>query len=183
MSRRHSAQSLPARLQRKARAIRLLILDVDGVLTDGGIVINDRGEEIKRFDVRDGQGIKLLQDNGIAVTLITGRFSKAVSHRARDLGIRIVYQRVRNKLEAYAKLKAETGCQDREVAFVGDDLADLPLLRKVGLAITVEDGWKELKPRVDYVTKHKGGRGAVREVAEFLLAAQGKWKELFSGHF
>ncbi|HWP57219.1 MAG TPA: HAD-IIIA family hydrolase [Candidatus Acidoferrales bacterium] len=172
------AHAPAARVRRKARAIKLLILDVDGVLTDGGIVIGPNGDEIKRFDARDGQGMKLLQEAGIAVALVTGRFSRAVSRRARELGVRLVYQRVRNKVAAYEKLKAKINCADDQVAFAGDDIADLALLGKVGLAITVRDGWEELKSRVDYVTAHKGGRGAVREIAELLLEAQGKWKEV-----
>jgi 3-deoxy-D-manno-octulosonate 8-phosphate phosphatase (KDO 8-P phosphatase) len=178
LSKRNLALHVPARVQRKARPVKLLLLDVDGVLTDGGIVMSDSGEEIKRFDVRDGQGIKLLQDSGITVALITGRLSKAVSRRARDLGIVMVYQGVSDKLDAYAKIKAKSRCRDHEIAYVGDDVADLPVLRRVGFAITVDDGWTELKSRVDYVTRCKGGRGAVREVAELLLRAQRRWEEL-----
>jgi 3-deoxy-D-manno-octulosonate 8-phosphate phosphatase (KDO 8-P phosphatase) len=164
-------------IRRKARGIKLLILDVDGVMTDGGIMMNDRGEEIKRFNVRDGQGIKLLKNHGIEVALITGRFSKAVTHRARELGISIIYQSVRDKVEAYEKVKAKTATKDHEIAYIGDDLADLPLLALVGLAITVGDGWEKLRSKVDYVTTCHGGYGAVREVADILLSVQGGWRK------
>ena len=173
-------RSIPPALRKKAKKIRVLLLDVDGVLTDGAITMNDRGEEMKSFNVRDGQGIKLLREGGVEVALISARSSKAVTYRARELGIHIVYQGVRNKLEACARMKARKGYKNSEVAYVGDDLMDLPLLRAAGLAITVEDGWEELKSRVDYVTAHKGGQGAVREVAELLLRAQGNWKKVVS---
>ena len=153
-------------------------MDVDGVLTDGGIVMNNRGEEIKRFDVRDGHGIRLLLRAGVQIGLITGRASKVVSHRAKDLGIRMLYQRVYNKLEVYEKIKRRARLKDHEIAFAGDDIVDLPVLRKVGLAMTVKDCWGELKRQVDYVTAAEGGRGAVREMVELLLKAQDKWEEI-----
>lgn len=166
---------IPAWLRKKAQTVKLLLLDVDGVLTDGAIVIDGRGKEIKRFDVRDGQGIKLLMRAGIRVGLITGRASTAVSSRARELGIRIVHQGVRDKRQIYEKIKARTGLTDCEIAYVGDDLADLPILCRAGLAIATNDSWDGLKATVDYVTRDCGGRGAVREVAEIILRAQGKW--------
>lgn len=171
-------QHIPAKIRKKAKSIKLLLLDVDGVLTDGGIVMNDRGEETKRFDVRDGHGIRLLLRAGVQIGLITGRSSKVVSHRAKDLGIQMVYQRVYNKLEAYKKIKRKARLKDQEIAFAGDDIVDLPILRKVGLAMTVKDCWGELKRQVDYVTAAQGGRGAVREMVELLLKAQGKWEEI-----
>jgi len=169
---------IPAKLRQKAQGIKLLLLDVDGVLTDGGIVMNNRGEEIKRFDVRDGHGIRLLLRAGVQIGLITGRSSKVVSHRAKDLGIRMLYQRVYNKLEVYEKIKRRARLKDHEIAFAGDDIVDLPVLRKVGLAMTVKDCWGELKRQVDYVTAAEGGRGAVREMVELLLKAQDKWEEI-----
>ena len=167
---------IPAKIRDKARKIKLLLLDVDGVLTDGGIVMDDRGEEIKRFDVRDGHGIRLLLRAGIQAALITGRKSKVVSHRARDLGIRLVYQRAYDKLEVYEKIKHKTRLTDEEIAYVGDDIVDLPVLRRAGLAMTVRDCWVPLKDRVDYVAAGKGGHGAVREIVELLLKAQGRWE-------
>lgn len=174
---------VPAEIRKKAQKIKLLLLDVDGVLTDGGIVVDNRGEEIKRFDARDGHGIRLLMRAGIQVGLITGRSSKVVSHRAKDLGIRMVYQKVYNKVERYQKIKKKTGLKDQEIAYVGDDITDLPILRKVGLAVTVKDCWSELKRAVDYVTAGGGGRGAVREIVELLLRAQGKWGEVTQGYY
>ena len=174
---------VPAEIRKKAQKIKLLLLDVDGVLTDGGIVVDNRGEEVKRFDVRDGHGIRLLMRAGIQVGLITGRSSKVVSHRAKDLGIRMVYQKVYNKVECYEKIKKKTGLKDQEIAYVGDDIVDLPILRKVGLAMTVKDCWRELKRVVDYVTAGGGGRGAVREIVELLLRAQGKWGEVTQGYY
>jgi 3-deoxy-D-manno-octulosonate 8-phosphate phosphatase (KDO 8-P phosphatase) len=162
----------------KARNVKLLILDVDGVLTDGRIVIDDRGVETKCFDVRDGHGIKMLKRANIDVAIITGRESDVVSHRARELGIDSVYQNIHNKLEVYEAILEEKGLKDGEVGFVGDDLVDLPLLRRVGFAAVVADGVEELKPYADYVSRNRGGRGAVREVIELILKAQGKWAEL-----
>ncbi|TAK03396.1 phenylphosphate carboxylase subunit delta [bacterium] len=163
-------------MRKKAKKIKLLLLDVDGVLTDGGIVMNDRGEEVKQFDVRDGHGIRLLLRAGVQIGLITGRTSKVVGHRARDLGIRILYQKAYDKLDIYQKIKRKSGLKDQQIAYVGDDIVDLPILRKVGLAMTVRDCWAELKREVDYVAAGKGGRGAVREIIELLLKAQGKWQ-------
>lgn len=171
---------IPPGVQKKAAKIKLILLDVDGVLTDGGIIIDERGVETKRFDVRDGQGIAWLIRCGIKVGFITGRQSNIVRRRAKELGVAIVYQGVRNKVQTYDRIKRHTGLQDEQIAYVGDDLSDLPLLRKVGLAITVKDGWSGLKSRVHYVTKKDGGRGAVREISEFVLEAQGVWKNLSS---
>ena len=169
---------IPAEIRRKARRIKLLLLDVDGVLTDGGIVVDDKGEEIKRFDARDGHGIRMLIRSGIDVGLLTGRSSRVVEHRAKELGIRMVYQKVFNKIDAYRKIKRKKRITDREVAYVGDDIVDLPVLRRVGLSFMVKDGWEGLRDEVDYITGQKGGRGAVREVVEMLLQAQGKWQDI-----
>ena len=170
-----AAQRIPLSVGKKARGIKLLLLDLDGVLTDGGIVMDDRGKEIKRFDVRDGHGVRLLQRAGIQVGIISGRSSNAARYRAKDLGIELLYQGMDDKLVAYEKIKRITRLKDGEIAYVGDDLVDLPLLRRVGLAIAVNDCWKDLKRHTDYVTRASGGRGAVREVAELLLLAQRKW--------
>ena len=171
-------KSIPAALRKKAQKIKLLLLDVDGVLTDGGIFIDNRGVESKRFDVRDGQGITLLRRCGIEVGIITGRSSNVVRHRARELGVRIVYQGVRNKAAIYNRIKRKTRLEDQQIAYLGDDISDLPILRKVGLAVAVGDSWSEAKRAADYVTQAEGGRGAVREVAELLLTAQEIWKAL-----
>jgi len=174
---------IPAKIRRKAQRIKLLLLDVDGVLSDGRIVVDNEGEEMKYFDARDGHGIRLLARAGIEVGLLTGRYSRVVSHRARDLGIRMVYQKVFNKVDVYQKIKRRKRLTDQEVAYVGDDIVDLPVLRRVGLSIAVRDAWEGLKNKVDYVTEQKGGRGAVREVVEMLLHAQGKWGEVTKSYY
>ena len=162
-------------IRRKASNIKLLLLDVDGVLTDGRIIIDDRGVESKEFHVRDGQGIALLLGAGIDVGFITGRSSKVVRHRAKDLGVTLVYQGVADKLACYAAIKRQRKLTDERIAYVGDDLIDQPVLSQVGLAIAVADGWPGLRGVVDYTTQAWGGKGAVREVAELLLKAQDKW--------
>jgi 3-deoxy-D-manno-octulosonate 8-phosphate phosphatase (KDO 8-P phosphatase) len=172
---------ISASVRKKARKIKLLLLDVDGVLTDGRIIVDDRGVETKQFHVRDGQGINLLMRSGIAVGLITGRSSRVVGHRAKDLGIRIVHQGVQDKLVAYSGIKTKARLSDEQIAYVGDDIIDLPILRQAGLAVAVRDGWPGLAAFVDLITEASGGNGAVREVAELLLKAQRKWSNLVRG--
>ncbi|MGH7826802.1 MAG: KdsC family phosphatase [Candidatus Binatia bacterium] len=169
---------IPAAVRKKAKKIRLVLLDVDGVLTDGAIIIDDQGVESKRFHVRDGQGITLLRHCGIEVGFITGRSSNVVHLRAKELGVRLVYQGIQNKGQAYQEIKKKTGLKDEQIAYVGDDLVDLPILRQSGLAVAVKDCWPGLRGKVDYVTRQAGGRGAVREVSELLLEAQGQWVKL-----
>lgn len=164
--------------QEKLKLIKLLMLDVDGVLTDGKIIYNDRGKEIKAFNVRDGHGLKLLMRSGTEVALITGRKSKVVLHRARDLGIEQVYQKVTNKMEVYEKILKGKKLEDKHVGFIGDDLVDIPVLRRVGFSATVGDAIPEVKEISDYVANKKGGEGAVREICELLLKAQNKWEEI-----
>jgi 3-deoxy-D-manno-octulosonate 8-phosphate phosphatase (KDO 8-P phosphatase) len=173
---------IPAAVQKKAAKIKLILLDVDGVLTDGGIIIDDRGVESKRFDVRDGQGITLLIRAGIKVGLLTGRYSNIVRRRAKELGVTIVYQGAQNKVEIYERIRRKIGLKDEQIAYVGDDIMDLPVLRKAGLAIAVRDGWPGLRVEVDYVTETKGGKGAVREVSELLLEAQSLLERLARPH-
>ena len=162
----------------KIKPIKLLILDVDGVLTDGKIIYNDRGEEIKAFNVRDGHGLKLLMRAGIGIALITGRKSKVVLHRARDLGIKNVYQGVTNKIEVYEKILKGKKLKDENVGFVGDDLVDIPVLKRVGFSAAVGDAIPEVREVADYVASKKGGEGAVREICELLLKVQNKWEEI-----
>jgi 3-deoxy-D-manno-octulosonate 8-phosphate phosphatase (KDO 8-P phosphatase) len=173
-----SVKRISSGLRRKAQNISLLLLDVDGVLTDGRIIIDDRGVETKHFHVRDGQGIALLLRAGIEVGLITSRSSSSVRHRAKELGIRLVYQGVRDKMTTYNEIKRSCSLRDEQIAYMGDDIIDLPTLREVGLALSVADGWSGLRGTVDYVTSRPGGQGAVREVAEMILKAQGKWAGL-----
>jgi 3-deoxy-D-manno-octulosonate 8-phosphate phosphatase (KDO 8-P phosphatase) len=167
-----------ARIRSRAKKIRLLLLDVDGVLTDGRIIIDDRGVETKQFHSRDGQGIALLLRAGIEVGFISARTSAAARRRAKELGVRLVRQGVRDKIQAYNEIKRERGLRDAEIAYVGDDLVDWPLLRRAGLGVCVGDAWRELRPRVHWVTRAFGGAGAVREVADLLLKAQGKQVDL-----
>lgn len=163
--------------------IKLLLLDVDGVLTDGRITYDSQGVESKSFDVKDGHGLKLLQRAGIQVGIITGRSSSVVDLRARELGIEIVVQAAKIKLEPYMNILRQQSLTDEEVAYVGDDLVDLPILRRVGFAVTVADGVDELKNQVHYVTRRKGGRGAVREICDLLLKECGHWDQIVSRYF
>lgn len=169
---------IPASLRKKAASIRLLLLDVDGVLTDGRIIVDDRGVETKHFHVRDGQGISLLKRCGIDVGFITGRSSNAVRHRAKELRVSLVFQGAQDKLRIYEQIKKKTRLADRQIAYIGDDIIDLPVLGRVGLAVMVADGSAELMRLADYVTAANGGMGAVREVAELLLKAQNRWAGL-----
>lgn len=169
-----------AGVDKKAKAIKLLVLDVDGVMTDGRIVFADSGEELKGFDVKDGHGIKMLMRSGVGIALLTGRDSRVVLHRAKDLGIDMVYQGAKEKLPVFEQILKEKGFECKEVCYVGDDIVDKPVLKRVGLSISVADAHEELKGTVDYVTSMPGGRGAVREVCELILKAQGNWEDATS---
>lgn len=158
--------------------IRLLLLDVDGVMTDGGIVWDANGVESKRFNVKDGHGIKLLQRAGIQIGIITGRNSAVVSLRAKELGIEILHQGSLQKLDSYNQIKRQTGLEDQQIAFMGDDLIDIPVLKQVGFSAAPADGVAEVLERVDYIAKADGGHGAVRELCDLLLKGAGKWDEL-----
>lgn len=164
------------RLKEKIKRIKLLILDVDGVLTDGGIIYDDAGRETKVFDVKDGQGIKLLKAAGIDVAIITARASKAVLSRARELGIDTIYQKALDKVEVFHEIIDKKGLSPDEVAYVGDDLVDLPILQRVGFSVAVFDSVEDIKGMVDWITTKLGGKGAVREVCELILKVQGKWE-------
>ena len=157
----------------RGAAIRLLVLDVDGVLTDGTILLG-AGEELKCFHVRDGLGLKRLMSAGVEVAVISGRDSAAVTRRMAELGVRHVYQGIEDKLAVLEHLRSTLGIDAIEVAVVGDDLPDLPPMRAAGLAIAVADAQEEVRIAADWVTRAGGGRGAVREVADGLLAARGR---------
>jgi 3-deoxy-D-manno-octulosonate 8-phosphate phosphatase (KDO 8-P phosphatase) len=165
-------------VRERAARVRLLVLDVDGVLTDGRIIMDHEGRESKAFDVRDGHGIKLVRGAGIEVAVLTGRSSPVVQHRADDLGIPWIRQGVNDKVKAYEEIARKTGVADDETCFIGDDLVDIPLLKRVGFPIVVADGAHEAKECALYVTQSPGGRGAVREVCDLLLQAGGKWDEI-----
>ena len=166
------------RLLNKIRKVKLLILDVDGVLTDGRIVIDDAGLESKQFDVRDGHGLKMLMRYGIGVVLLTGRRSRVVEHRAAELGITEIHQGILNKAEAFEEILTRRQIAPEETACVGDDVVDIPLLRRTGFSVAVADAVLETRQIVDYVTHHDGGRGAVREVCEVILKAQNRWPDV-----
>ncbi|GAB6137341.1 KdsC family phosphatase [Halanaerobaculum tunisiense] len=159
-------------LEEQASRIKLFITDVDGVLTDGRIVLGNNGEEFKFFHVQDGMGIKLAQEAGIKTAIITGRESQLVARRAEELAITEVHQNIKDKLGVFANLLDEYEISRQEVAYIGDDVNDLPILQEVGLALTVANGVEQVKAEVDYVTNRQGGEGAVREAVELILAAQ-----------
>ena len=167
-----------ADIRERAIRIKLLILDVDGVLTDGGIIVTPEGEESKVFNVRDGLGIRLLQQAGIEVALLTGRSSRAVACRAAELGIEMVAQGSLNKMDAYEEMLRKRKLRDPEVAYVGDDLVDIPVLRRVGLAVAAASATPAVHSCCHASTRNSGGQGAVREVCELLIQAQGRWEEV-----
>jgi 3-deoxy-D-manno-octulosonate 8-phosphate phosphatase (KDO 8-P phosphatase) len=166
------------RLLHKIRRVKLLILDVDGVLTDGRIIIDDAGTESKNFDVKDGHGLKILMRYSIDVVLLTGRRSQVVEHRAADLGIAEVHQGIWNKAEALTGILQRRSIAPEEAAYVGDDVVDIPLLKRVGFAVAVADAVPEVRRIADYVTSNGGGRGAVRELCEVILRAKGLWADV-----
>lgn len=161
----------------KLKRIKLLLVDVDGVLTDGTIIYDDKGVETKMFNVKDGLGIKMLTKAGIKVGIVTGRASKALYHRCDDLGISLIFDRARDKAGILDVITKQTGISAEHIAFVGDDLVDLPLMRKVGLSIAVADAHEMLLQDADMVTAAKGGAGAVREVCEAILKGRGVWEK------
>jgi 3-deoxy-D-manno-octulosonate 8-phosphate phosphatase (KDO 8-P phosphatase) len=162
--------------QNKAAQVRLMIFDVDGILTDGSLHFGPEGEMMKTFNVLDGQGIKLLQQAGIATAIISARQSAIVSKRASDLGISHVMQGIHDKKSAFLTLTQDLGIAHEHCGFIGDDVIDLPILLRVGFAASVPNGHQEVQTRVDYITKASGGRGAAREVCDFILKAQNKYE-------
>lgn len=161
-------------LREKAKKIKLLLLDVDGVLTNGTIILDNQGNELKAFHVRDGHGIKLAQRAGIIIGIITGRKSEVVNIRARELGIQEVHQGAHEKIAAYESILAKYGFRDDEVAYMGDDIVDMDIFKRVGMAVAVADADPAVRPHVDMVTKTEGGRGAVREFINIILKSQGR---------
>jgi 3-deoxy-D-manno-octulosonate 8-phosphate phosphatase (KDO 8-P phosphatase) len=167
----------------RAARVRLFLTDVDGVLTDGGIIYDAAGVETKRFDVRDGHGIKMLQRAGVAVGIITGRTSEVVAIRARELGIDIVAQGAHDKVAAWREILAGTGILPEETAYAGDDIVDLPLLRAVGFSAAPSDAEPYVQDAVHFVASRPGGRAAVREMIEFLLRSSGAWDSVTRKYF
>jgi 3-deoxy-D-manno-octulosonate 8-phosphate phosphatase (KDO 8-P phosphatase) len=160
-------------LTSRAKLIRLVAFDVDGVMTDGGLFYSDSGEEFKRFNSLDGHGIKMLKASGVEIAIITGRTSRCVEARARNLGITHVYQGVEHKLEAMLDLLKKLNLSRDAAAYMGDDVVDLTVMRHVGLSISVPESPQLVRKHSDYVTQLSGGRGAVREVCELIMSAQG----------
>lgn len=162
-------------LKKKSQPIRMILSDVDGVLTDGTIEIDHQGNESKRFSTLDGYGIRLWRQAGYSMGLITGRRSECVLHRAKDLGIDIVRIGTFQKRQAVEEIAAETGLSLDEIAYIGDDFPDLPAIEAVGLGVVVPDAPEEMRIAADYVTKKRGGYGAVRDLIDQILKCQGKW--------
>lgn len=169
--------TIPALIEEKAKKIKLLILDVDGVLTSNLLYYSDDGQEQKAFYTRDGHGMVLLQKSNVDIGIITGRKSQLVTNRMRDLKVKHVYQGIPDKLPTFLKLVDELGLSLDEIAYIGDDILDLPILLRVGLSITPADGDREVKSRVDYISPFDGGRGCVREACEIIMRSQGSWQQ------
>ncbi|MEN3028132.1 MAG: HAD-IIIA family hydrolase [Aquificaceae bacterium] len=170
-------------LRERAVRLKLLLLDVDGVLTDGRLFYTPKGEEIKVFHVRDGLGIKLAQRAGLVVGVISGRNSRALLNRLEELGIEEVHLGFSHKLPVLEEMLRRLSLSYEQVAFLGDDLVDLPLLRRVGFPMVVADAPEELKKQALYTTSAKGGEGAVREAIEFLLKLRDQWKEVTEQYY
>ncbi|MEJ5339766.1 MAG: KdsC family phosphatase [Aquificaceae bacterium] len=170
-------------LKERASKIRLFLLDVDGVLTDGRLYYTSRGEEIKVFNVRDGLGIKLAQKAGIRMGVISGRKSRALINRMRELEIEEVHLGFNQKLPVLENIMERLSLSSENVAFLGDDYVDLPLLKRVGFPMVVPDAPEDIKKHALYVTLSKGGHGAVREAIEFLLKLRGQWEEVISIYY
>lgn len=164
-------------LKQKIRKIKLLLLDVDGVLTDGRIIYDSHGRDSKFYDVHDGLGVYLLGRMGIKTILITAKGSKSIAPRARDMMVEAVYENILPKTKVYEKIVKKYGVSDEEICFVGDDLVDLCVLRRAGVPIATHNASFEVKKTASYITRKDGGRGAVREVAELILKSKGLWKK------
>lgn len=167
----------------RAAKIKIVLFDVDGVLTDGRLVFGDDGQEYKAFNSRDGHGIKMLQRNGVAAGIITGRRSQVVQRRAEDLGIRHVYQGCAEKLPVYRKLLEELKLHPEQTAFVGDDVVDLPIMLQAGLAIAVQNAHPLAKQHAHWITPSIGGYGAARETCEMIMCAQGSYRTEMEKYF
>ncbi|MBU0634964.1 MAG: HAD-IIIA family hydrolase [Candidatus Omnitrophica bacterium] len=162
----------------KAEKIKILIVDADGVLTDGTIICGNFNDEYRAFNVHDGFGFELLHRSGIKSAIISGKLSRALARRARSLKIKHVYQNVSNKSSVFKKILKKCRLKPEEAAYVGDDLFDLPVLKNAGFSATVPEACGDVKNAVDYVSKKRGGRGAVREIIEFILKSQDKWEKI-----
>jgi len=166
----------------KASRIRLAIFDVDGILTDGSLYLADGGEEIKAFSSHDGHGMKMLRESGVELAIITGRASRCVELRAKNLGVELLFQGVADKARTFAELLALRRLDAVATAYMGDDVVDLPVLRRCGLALTVPSAPHAVKQHADYVTRAHGGRGAAREACELIMHAQGTLERQLEAH-
>ncbi len=169
------AFNMPEEARRRAASVKLVLFDVDGVLTDGRLILGDDGQEYKAFHSQDGHGLKMLQRSGVAVGIITGRNSRVVEHRVRNLNITHVFQGVEDKLPVYDQLLRQLDIYPEESAFVGDDVVDLPIMLKAGLAIAPANAHALVKQHAHWVTPNGGGLGAARDVCELILYAQGNY--------
>jgi 3-deoxy-D-manno-octulosonate 8-phosphate phosphatase (KDO 8-P phosphatase) len=173
---------ISAALKKRAAQIKLLLMDVDGTMTDGGVLLLSQPDgsalEIKKFDAHDGQGLTLAHTAGIRTGCITGRESPALLRRAHEMKMDYIYMKIALKMPAYEEILAKAGVKDAEVAFIGDDLPDIPILKRVGLAVAVGDAVADVKKIAHYTTKAHGGRGAIREAIELILKSKGIWDEL-----
>ncbi|MCX7697920.1 MAG: HAD-IIIA family hydrolase [Candidatus Goldbacteria bacterium] len=167
-------------LKNKLKKIKYIFLDVDGVLTDGKIIVGSNDTEYKNFDVKDGVGIYIAQNMGINFAILSGRYSKVIELRARELKIDIVYQDLKKKIDAYEEIKNKFAIKDEEICFIGDDLIDIPVMKKCGFSVAPKDACDEIKQIADYVCKKKGGEGCVREFIDILLKAKGLWQKSIS---
>jgi len=172
-----------AELIERAKKIKLLVLDVDGVLTDGRIIYGNYGDEIKNFDVNDGLGIFMVRKSGIKCIVLTAKASKVVTKRAKELRIDRVYENFHYKIKGLKKIRKKFKVTDEEICFIGDDVIDVPVLKKVGLAVCPPNAMEEVKPFVHLITEKYGGHGAVREICNFLLKAQENWDAVTSKYF
>jgi 3-deoxy-D-manno-octulosonate 8-phosphate phosphatase (KDO 8-P phosphatase) len=171
----------PAEVARRARLIKLLLMDCDGVMTDGRLTLMSDGDEQKTFHVWDGQGITLFHRAGLKTGVISGRTSSATERRARELNMTYLRQGATNKLAAFEELVSEAGVSANECAYIGDDLADIAIMRRVGLAVAVANAAEETKQAAHFITRQSGGDGAVREVVQLILKLQGSWDEIMKG--
>ncbi len=173
---------MPDQLMQKAANIRMAIFDVDGVLTNGGLVLMHDGTECKVFNVKDGQGLVMLRDSGVELGIITGRSSAVVAERMSALGVRYVYQGQSDKQQALDEILEKTGLTADQIAYMGDDLPDLPVIRRVGLAGAPADAYELIVQHVDWVSQEAGGRGAVREFCELILEGRGELDAILNSY-
>lgn len=170
-------------MEERLKKIKLLVLDVDGVMTDGRIIFDSNGVESKFFNVKDGHGIKMLQRSGVEIGIISGRESVVVANRAAELGINLVYQKALDKMVPYRQMLETTGLLDEQVAYMGDDVIDIPIMRRVGYAAAPADAVAEVLPHAHFIARNKGGWGAVRELCDQILKAQGTWENITARYY